>query len=80
MPSTIKIPGRTERRCTPCEHLRAENMICSRLHGITCDYVCYHPRYTVRGMIGLLPKGQFIGKQDVQPDWCPLLTEIERTK
>ena len=51
MPTTIKIPARTERHCEPCEHLKRENMLCSRLHGISCDYVCHHPDARW-GMIG----------------------------
>jgi hypothetical protein len=62
MPSKINYPARTERHCEPCEHLKRENMLCSRLHGISCDYVCHHPDL----------KWRMIGRNDKQPDWCPL--------
>lgn len=65
MPTTHNIPARTERRCEPCEHLKRENMLCSRLHGISCDYVCHHPKF----------KWRMIGRDSKQPDWCPLKGE-----
>lgn len=88
MPSIHKIAARTERRCEPCEHLKRENMLCSRLYGITCDYVCHHPDAHNFGPLPSDPAkaarlgelrsktaehGRMIGRTDLQPDWCPLL-------
>ena len=87
MPSTHKLPARTEHHCEPCEHLKRENMLCSRLHGISCDYVCHHPEANESGPLPSDPEkaarigelrakakehGRFIGRRDLQPSWCPL--------
>lgn len=65
-------------------------MLCSRLHGITCDYVCKHPEAfddeplsddpkiaAKQGEIRgrLLEHGREIGTKDIQPNWCPLQRE-----
>jgi len=71
MPTTHNIPARVERHCEPCEHLKRENMLCSRLHGITCDYVCHHPG-GLPARLGLGMSGRMIGRKDIQPEWCPL--------
>ncbi len=88
MPTTFKIAAHTERRCEPCEFLKRTNMICSRLDGIKCDYLCMNSKCygdlpvskdeTVAAkQISMRIKnaghGRMIGKQDIQPSWCPLL-------
>lgn len=93
MPTTHNIPARTERRCRPCEHLKQTNMICSRLDGITCDYVCRHPDsfgdeplsedQAIRDKQVVMrassaQHGRFIGRDDIQPQWCPLRREAEQ--
>lgn len=90
MPTTHNIPAKTERHCEPCEYLKRTNMLCSRLHGITCDYVCKHPEAfddeplsddpkiaAKQGEIRgrLLEHGREIGQRDLQPTWCPLRRE-----
>lgn len=87
MPSVFTVPSRTMRWCTPCEHLKHHNMVCSRLHGITCDYVCHHPEahswnevikdpkaaeLAARLRARMVENGRMIGRRDQQPDWCPL--------
>lgn len=90
MPTTYNIPSRTEHHCSPCEFLKQTNMICSRLHGITCDYVCKHPDcygdeplsedLRIRDKQVVLraqnaEHGRLIGDCDIQPDFCPLKRE-----
>lgn len=87
MPTTLKIPARTEHHCEPCAHLTRTNILCSRLHGITCDYVCKHPAVFDDEPLSADPKiaakqgalraqllkyGRDIGQDDRQPEWCPL--------
>lgn len=87
MPTTLNIPARHERHCEPCEHLKRENMLCSRLNGISCDYVCHHPEAHEWGKTPTDPKkaelmgqlrarltesGRMIGRSDRQPQWCPM--------
>lgn len=91
MPTTLNIPQRTESHCEPCEFLKRSNMICSRLGGIKCDYNCTNPKCyddlpisddaLTRGkQIAMreqnAKRGRFIGKEDIQPKWCPLLNHI----
>lgn len=90
MPTTINIPARRERKCEPCEHLRRQNILCSRLHGISCDYACGHPeafgpdprledpaKAKLYGELvaHLKESGRVIGRNDKQPEWCPLRRE-----
>lgn len=91
MPSTINHPARIERVCEPCEHLVRENILCSRLHGISCDFVCHHPgahqwgelpsdqtevKLMLRLRANMENHGRMIGKRSIQPDWCPLIRDV----
>lgn len=63
-------------------------MLCSRLHGITCDYLCKNPQAFDDTPLSDDPRiaakqgemrskmsehGRQIGSNDIQPTWCPLL-------
>lgn len=72
MPTKLNIPARTEHHCEPCIHLKRANMICSRLHGISCDYVCKHPNAYTQASPIMMTHGRMIGRDDIQPEWCPL--------
>jgi hypothetical protein len=95
MPTIHNIPARTERRCSPCEFLKQANMLCSRLHGITCDYLCHNPDAFDDTPLSTDPKiaakqgamrermakhGRMIGRDDIQPAWCPLRREPAAAK
>ena len=64
MPTTLTIPERRERHCTPCEHLGRLDMTSS--FGIAV-HVCRHPK-----VLGI---DRLLGQDDLQPQWCPLLQE-----
>lgn len=60
-------PAREEHYCAPCEHLAEKGNTWAR-EGLTCDYVCRHPKVRP-GTLSL------IGPVDVRPSWCPLWEE-----
>jgi hypothetical protein len=90
MPTTVNIPSRVERHCEPCEFLAKTNILCSRLDGISCDFLCKNPLAFDDTPLSNEPEvaakqgemrarmsqhGRFIGRDDIQPKWCPLLRD-----
>lgn len=87
MPSEYHIAAHTERRCTPCEHLRFENA-CYGHDFVRGTYVCHHPQANEFGPLsddpqiaakqgelraGIAQYGREISKhRDCRPSWCPL--------
>ncbi len=83
MPSTLKIPSRTENHCEPCEFHKRTGALFVRIgEGSWVRYSCTHPEafkpheVFPRSMF-LMQEGRDIGKTDKQPDWCPLKRETQ---
>ena len=88
MPTTHKIPARTERHCSPCEFHKCTGALFTRIGpGGWKEYSCTHPNAFQEGPLPTDPEkaalagelralckkeGRHIGKTEVQPDWCPL--------
>ena len=91
MPRIIEHPSRRQRVCEPCEFHRC----IGALHVLSGAggwrrYVCAHPEAfentgnqkldEMRQHISTFDGGRNIGKTESQPDWCPLLRELDEDK